>query len=142
MSSIGTVNQDRLGRFVPGNKLGLGNATYRRYAEHRREWMEGSSPEERANVRAKLVGLALAGDMAAIKLYSEMTYGKAEQKIEISGADGESVKVEAKNTLEVVLGVLKSHPEASYAVAEALQHATATPIEAINGPGNGSDATA
>ncbi len=69
--------------------------------------------------------------------------GKAIQAVEVSTADDKSIKLEANNTLGVVLAVLKSHPEASYAVAEALQRATTIPIEAnTSGPVNGSDTAA
>jgi hypothetical protein len=109
------------GRLKPGTRLhGGGNPLARAHYQFRMEWIGASTPEERAKVRAKVVSMVMEGNTAALKMYLEMEAGNTTVPIELSTPDGESIKVEAANTVAVILAALSTHPEAKLAVATAL----------------------
>jgi hypothetical protein len=68
--------RDDNGRFTKGNKGGFGNPFARRTAAFRRALAEAVNEEMIAAVVRKLAELALAGDVAAIKLFLAYTVGK------------------------------------------------------------------
>jgi hypothetical protein len=68
--------RDENGRFARGNKGGFGNPFARRTAAFRRALAEAVTEEMIAAVVRKLAEMALAGDVAAIKLFLAYTVGK------------------------------------------------------------------
>jgi hypothetical protein len=128
------------GRLKPGAKIGKGNPLAQQQYEYRRAWLDATTEEESLQVRSKLVERALEGDLVAIKLYVDITHGKQPLPIEFSSPDGESIKVEAANTVAVILGALSSHPEAKIAVAAALSGRVVPMEGSSHGLGNGNDA--
>jgi hypothetical protein len=125
MSSIEQSNHNPInGRFTAGNRAGIGNVLNRRYHEHRKEWLDAGSEDERTMIRAKVVELAKGGDMAAIKFWADMTYGKLADKIEFSGPDGDPVKIDMAKLTTVILGALaplvERFPEAQPLVGRAI----------------------
>jgi hypothetical protein len=144
MPAIDYTGRDpQTGHMLPGNRLAVGaggNPNSRKIADLNRAFLGCGTPE----IVAELFGLQLKaareGDGHAREWLLNKLTGRATQAVEVSTADEKTIRLEANNTLGVILAVLKSHPEASYAVSEALQRATARPMGAIDGPGNRSDA--
>ena len=119
-----------------------GNPNAKRTAELNKALLACASPEVVASFTLQLEA-ARGGDHQAGQWLLNKLTGKAVQAVELSTANNKSFKVEASNTLSVVLAVLKNHPEVSHEVAAALQRATAPTIEApTDGPGNGNGSPA
>jgi hypothetical protein len=72
----GAGGRDANGRFTAGNHGGPGNPFARRIAEFRRAIVDAATPEKIVAVVAKLEEKALAGDVAAAKLYLSYAVGK------------------------------------------------------------------
>jgi hypothetical protein len=75
-SPTASEGRDERGRFTANNRFGPGNPFARRTAAFRKAIAEAVTEEMIAAVVAKLAELALAGDVAAIKLFLAYTVGK------------------------------------------------------------------
>lgn len=84
-----TPGQDpKNGRFLPGNKMGLGNSGPSKVAKYRAAFHRAVSEEDMEAIAAKVLEMAKAGDISAARFIADYTLGKP-QPVEIS--DGEAV---------------------------------------------------
>jgi hypothetical protein len=80
-----TVNHRSDGRFAPGNKAGQGNVNNKRMSRLRTALLAAASPEQVQQVIRKLGEQAIAGDVAAARVYLDHVVGKPPQAIELGG---------------------------------------------------------
>src|SRR5262245_9622076 len=85
--------RDDAGKFLPGNKAGRGNPVHRRMNELRTALMDATTPDDVKAVGAKLKELALAGDVMAARVWLDHAIGRPPASIELTGADGEPLRV-------------------------------------------------
>lgn len=69
--------RDARGRFLPGNGGGPGNPFGRRVAALRKMMLEEFSDEDARKLARKMIGMALEGDMAAARVYTQIAMGRA-----------------------------------------------------------------
>src|SRR5262249_34111912 len=77
------------GRFVPGNKLGKGNPLNKKAQQLRNTLLETVTPEDLIEVTQKLVALAKAGDIHAIKELLDGCLGKPTASIELTQTEAQ-----------------------------------------------------
>ena len=87
-STNGSNGREGNGQFAPGNCGGPGNPHARRVAELRAAMLAAVSVDDLKAVTAKLVAMAKAGDLAAIREVLDRTLGKAVQIVESQVGDG------------------------------------------------------
>jgi hypothetical protein len=69
------------GKFAPGNRLGKGNPHARRVAEWRAALFQEVTHDEMRAVIRRLLRMAKAGDVAAIKLLLDRTLGRVQEDV-------------------------------------------------------------
>jgi hypothetical protein len=137
LSQIINGRGDR-GWFAQGNKLASGNPNAKHHAALKKALIECATVEDVQNLYKALMAAALGGDVQVAKLLLDHLVGRPSQSIEVTGIEGDPVKIDMANLTTVILGALGSHPEARYAVAAALRGISQLKNqEASNGPGNG-----
>lgn len=78
-ANVCAAGQDPRGRFAPGNRLGRGNPLAGRAAKIRAALLRAVSPADARAVAGKLVEMAKAGDLPAIRELLDRTAGKPAQ---------------------------------------------------------------
>jgi hypothetical protein len=140
MSVVSGDRDPQTGYFRPGNRLGGqgGNPNAKRMAELKRALIACGTEDDIQKLYKTLMAAALGGDVQAAKLLLDHLVGRPSQSIEVTGIEGDPVKIDMANLTTVILGALSSHPEARYAVAAALRGISQLKNqETSNGPGNG-----
>jgi hypothetical protein len=108
------------GTFAPGNTLGRGNPNLKKMHALRGKLLGAVDDDAMERVSRKLLEMAEAGDLDAIRTLLAYTIGKPPASLAITGPDGESLGVDTVEMQAVILSALASHPEAKVAVAGAL----------------------
>jgi len=100
-----------------------GNPHVKKMAQYKRALMDAGSDERVKSVTDSLFAAATAAspDIAAAKLLLDHWCGRPTQSIEVSGPDGDNVRLDVANMASVIMIALKDHPEARYKVATALR---------------------
>jgi hypothetical protein len=104
--------------FKPGNQLARGNPNAVRMFELRRTLLGAVDPGQLVTAFKKLEGMAVNGDLNAMRLYFEYSIGKPTQAVELSGPGGESIGGDRLRL--VVMAALANFPEARQEVAAGL----------------------
>jgi hypothetical protein len=123
MSDISNGNRDPMtGHFRLGNKLGGqgGNPNAKRMAELKKALVACGTEQDIQDIYKTLMAAALGGDVQAAKLLLDHLVGRPSQSVEISGFEGDPVKLDMQNLTATLLVALKAFPEAKIAVARAL----------------------
>jgi hypothetical protein len=115
------AGRNNVGHFVKGNSVAKGNPQAKRMAELRKAAREAATEEDVQALIRKMGEMGRDGDVPAAKVYLEYTVGKPVQGIELSGADGDPMRLDMANLTTVIMQALNPHPEARYAVAAALR---------------------
>ena len=142
MPSANNGRDPQTGLFRSGHAFSKGNAggnpNGKRMAELKRALIACGTEEDVQKLYAALLTAALGGDTPAAKLLLDHLVGRPSQSIELTGIEGDSVKIDMANLTTVILGALGSHPEARYAVAAALRGISQLKNQeaSSNGPGN------
>ncbi len=115
--------RDVTGKFTKGNKCAVGNPFGRKVARLRAALVEGVTEENLRQLAAKLVGMALAGDLDAAQLLLAYTIGKPVPARDPDLADREELdlRLSAPTQVELLEGALR----VSHADALRLAHALA-----------------
>ncbi len=87
------------GKFLPGNKIGKGNALHRRMDAYRRAWARALTPEMIEGVMRAMVKAALQGDVAAGKLVLSFA-GKPPEIIKVQVNQVVQAQEEARAALQ------------------------------------------
>jgi len=112
--------RDAQGRFTANNRFGPGNPFARRTAAFRRAIAEAVTEEMIAAVIAKLTEAALAGDVAAIKLFLAYTVGKPAPAVNPDTLDIEELRQYEQELLPgQTLSAITTRPPAETLVATA-----------------------
>jgi hypothetical protein len=90
-------DHDSRGRFARGNKSGPGNPFARQSAALRQALMSAVTPQDIADVAAKLMEKAKQGDVSAAKLVLSYTLGKPTPAIDPDTLDQQELKTLADN---------------------------------------------
>lgn len=92
-STIVANGRDGRGKFAIGNPGGPGNPHVRKVAKLRRAMFRAVTPDDIAKAIAKLVEMALEGDVPAIRELLDRTIGRPATPV--TGSDGGPLRVEA-----------------------------------------------
>lgn len=82
------------GKFTKGNPGGPGNPFAKQAAELRAALYKAVTPEDIEEIATKLVAKAKRAEVPAVKELFDRLWGKAPQAVELSGADGDAIKVD------------------------------------------------
>ena len=93
-SSNGANGHGPDGKFTKGNPGGPGNPFAKQAAELRAALYEAVTTKDIEEIAAKLVAKAKRAEVPAIKELFDRLWGKAPQAVELSGADGDAIKVD------------------------------------------------
>jgi len=147
MAAIDYTGKDpQTGQFLPNNKravgsVGGGNPNPKRMAGLKRAFLECGSEADVRELYALLMKAARDGDIQATKLLLDHLVGRPTHQVEVTGLDGDPVKVDMATMTSVILGVLGDDPEKQYKMAAALRQlgqSAAIPSEVpTDGRGNG-----
>ena len=128
---------DENGLWARGNQAARNNPGTNGSARLRRMVRACTTEEDVKAVFATLRGLAIGGDVQAIKLYLAYTIGQPVTQVELSGPDGEPNRVEVSTLVSVVLAALADDVEARVRVAAAMRAHQLGQPGSDDGPGNG-----
>ena len=81
---VAAEGRDTKGRFVPGNKCSPGNPLARYHHKLRMAVAEVATPERMREVVAKLVDLAVRGDITAAKVLLDLCFGSRREGIMVA----------------------------------------------------------
>jgi hypothetical protein len=129
------------GRLKPGHKLAQGNPVSKRMYDLKRQIVDCTTPEQFAQVMAKLLELATGGDTTACKLWLEYTVGKPTQTIEVSGPDGETARLDVA-ALIAIIQEEEPDRERQIKIARRLYQLGQQQETTADGPGDGSSTDA
>jgi hypothetical protein len=107
------------GRFTAGNGYGRGSPVAKRMHEFRQAILEAGDVETLQGIFRKVGEMALGGDLAAAKFYTEYLVGRPVQAVELTGADDDD-PIDLNTLARVIVAALEPWPEAREAVASAL----------------------
>lgn len=79
MTAPSPNGRDGRGRFAPGNGGGPGNPHAAKVARLRARMLDGVNPDDLGRVMAKLVELALSGNVPAIRELLDRTIGRPQE---------------------------------------------------------------
>jgi hypothetical protein len=96
-------NADRSsdGKFAPGNKLGKGNPFARQCAELRKALLNAVTPQNIAEIAAKLLEKAKAGDAAAARVLFSYTLGQPAAPVDPDTINKQELQTMAANRVDV-----------------------------------------
>lgn len=113
------------GKFAKGNAFAQGNPLAAKVQQLRRVLLDVVTVKDLEKVCRKLITLAKAGDLVAIRELMDRLFGKSKTAIELTGADGEPLGVSMAALQGAVLEALADHPDARLKVAAKLKSISA-----------------